>query len=119
MSALMNDVQILKRGGKPAFVVIPYEEFQLIKKRLEKDMTKGEGFEHLIPHDVVKMNVIDGLPMVKAWRLHLNLTQAEVAKKAGITQAALSQIERPGAKPRKDTLQKLAKAMNLVLEQME
>ena len=57
--------------------------------------------------------------MVKAWRVHLNLTQAELAKRAGITQAALSQIEKPGGKPHKDTLEKLTKALGLAPEQME
>ena len=113
MNALMNKVQVLERGGKPAFAVIPYEDFELIKRQLEK------ADEPAIPHEVVKMNVLDGIPMAKAWRIHLDLTQGEVAKRAGITQAALSQIEKPGAKPHKDTLRKLAKALGLVPEQME
>jgi len=75
--------------------------------------------EASIPHEVVKMNVIEGVPMVKAWRVYLKLTQAEVAKRATITQAALSQIEKPGAKPHKDTLKKLAQVLGLVLAQME
>jgi len=32
--------------------------------------------------------------LVKAWRTYLGMTQAEVAKKAGMSQAALSQMEK-------------------------
>jgi transcriptional regulator with XRE-family HTH domain len=46
------------------------------------------------------------------------LTQAEVAEKAGITQAAFSQMEAGGKRMRKATLEKLAVAMGLNVEQI-
>jgi len=106
MSALTDHVQIIEENGKPAFAVIPYWEFVKIKRHLEAPEKKA-----LIPHEVVKMNVLDGVSMVKAWRTHLKMTQAELAEKAGITQSALSQIEKPGAKPHKATLEKIAAAL--------
>jgi len=38
---------------------------------------------------------------IRAWREHLNSTQAEVAERMGITQAAFAQKEAPDAKPRR------------------
>jgi len=46
------------------------------------------------------------------------VSQAEVAERAGITQAALSQMESGEAKLRKATREKLAKAMGLNPEQL-
>ena len=55
---------------------------------------------------------------VRAWREHLGLTQAEVAARADMSQAALAQIESGKHKTRKATLTKLAEALGLNLEQL-
>jgi transcriptional regulator with XRE-family HTH domain len=52
-----------------------------------------------------------------AWRDHLGLTQAEVAGRVGITQAAYAQMERV-KQPRKATLEKVAAALGLEVEQL-
>jgi len=57
--------------------------------------------------------------MARAWREHLGQTQAEVAQRAGMTQAALSQIESGEHKARKATRAKLAAALGLKLEQLD
>ena len=46
------------------------------------------------------------------------MTQAQVAKKASITQAALSQMEKADIELRTATLEKLADAMGLSAEQL-
>ncbi|MFH0724940.1 MAG: helix-turn-helix transcriptional regulator [Pseudomonadota bacterium] len=46
------------------------------------------------------------------------MTQKEVAEKMGVTQAALSQMESGEKKLRKATLEKLAKALGLSIEQV-
>ncbi len=56
--------------------------------------------------------------LVKAWRTYLGMTQAEVAKKASITQAAPSQMEKTDNELRTATLEKLAGAMGLSVEQL-
>ena len=103
-----TDIQtIFGADGKPAFVVIPYAEFQ----RMSGGMAPGS-----IPHAVVSAEV-DGASAIKAWREYLHLTQAEVAARLGVTQAAFAQME-SAARPRKATLQKVANAMGLTLEQV-
>lgn len=107
MNARINFQTLLGADGKPAFVVVPYAEFQ----RMSGGFTPGT-----IPHAVVSA-AVDGASPTKAWREHLRLTQAEVAGRMGITQAAYAQME-SAKRPRKATLQKLADAMGLTLEQL-
>ena len=107
MSALTN-VQFIEQNGKPAFAVIPYDEY--LKFLLVEDVT--------IPHEVVGRVVKKGMNLVKAWRAHLGMTQAEVAEKVSISQAALSQMEKSENKLRTATLEKPAVAMGLSVEQL-
>ncbi|GAB4364660.1 MAG: helix-turn-helix domain-containing protein [Methylohalobius sp. ZOD2] len=99
---------ILGPDGKPAFVVIPYEEFR-----------KRYDLEHpLIPNEVVGMVVEDNLTPIRAWREYLGLTQAEVARRMGVTQAAFAQLE-TSKRPRKSTLRRVADALELSFEQLD
>jgi transcriptional regulator with XRE-family HTH domain len=54
-----------------------------------------------------------------SWREFLGLTQKEVAKRMGITQAALSQMESAENNLRKETLKKLATALKLDIAQLQ
>ena len=94
-------------NGEPAFVVVPYADFV-------KLYTQKEG---LIPHDVVSATV-DGATPMKAWREYLGLTQAAVAARLDITQAAFAQLE-TSVHPRKSTLRRVAGALGLALEQLD
>ena len=71
-----------------------------------------------IPHEVVGLTIKKGYTLVRAWREYLGLTQKEVAKRMGITQAALSQMEAGEKRLRKATLEKLAAAMGISVEQL-
>ena len=102
--------QTIKQNGKPAFVVIPYDEFV----RLHPEVENEPG----IPHEVVINMIQNDISRIRAWREHLGFTQQEIATKLGITQAALSQIEAVDAKPRKVTLEKLAQALGCSIEQI-
>jgi DNA-binding XRE family transcriptional regulator len=108
MSAL-TDVQFIEQNGKPVFAVIPYEKY--LRLLPPEEVT--------IPHEVVGLVVKKGMSLVKAWRKYLELTQAEIAKKAGISQAALSQMEKGEKALRTSTLEKLAAAMGLKVEQLQ
>jgi len=106
----LTNVQIIKQNGKPAFAIIPYEDYLSILPK-EKDAS--------IPHEVVGLVVKKGMNLVKAWRGYLGFTQKEVAKRASISQAALSQMEKSNNELRTATLEKLAKAMGLSVEQLQ
>lgn len=107
MNARTEFQTIKGANGEPAFVVVPYADFV-------KLYAKEEG---LIPHDVVSATV-DGIMPMKAWREYLGLTQAEVAGRLEITQAAFAQLEN-STKPRKSTLRRVAAALGLAFEQLD
>lgn len=106
MSTPIN-FQTIMKDGKPAFAVVPYDEFMQI--------IAPPG---TIPHEVVEKVIKQGLSLAKAWREHLGLTQEEVAKRLGVSQASLSQIEKADKKPRSSTIIKLARALQLHPEQL-
>jgi predicted transcriptional regulator len=80
----MNDVQIIRSAdGAPAFAVLPYDQYERL--------SSGRSAAY-IPQAVVG-KMVDGASAVRAWREHLGLTQAEVAARMNISQAAYSQLE--------------------------
>ena len=107
MSAPTIDFQTITRNGKPEFAVVAYDDFIRLLRPTGT-----------IPHEVVGRVLRKGCSLPRAWREHLGLTQAEVAKRMGITQAALSQLEAAGRRPRKATLNSLATALELQPEQL-
>ena len=103
-----NYQTILGSDGKPAFVVLPYAEF--IKM-------PGVLAPGTIPNAVVGRHIMEEISMLQAWRENFLLTQAEMARRMGITQAGYAQIE-AAKRPRKATLQKAAEALGITLEQL-
>ncbi len=108
-----TDPQIIKQNGKPAFAVIPWNEYQaLIHKRIEPDES-----DVWFPNEVVKANV-RGESLIRAWREYFKLTQAELANKARMKQSALARLESGNTRPRKTTLSKLSEAMGISVDQL-
>jgi len=99
---------ILGKDGKPAFVVVPFEEFEKMKS-VQNAST--------VPNNVANLSFDKNLTPMAAWREHLGLTQVQVASRMNITQAAYAQMERV-KKPRKATFQKVADALGLTVEQL-
>lgn len=94
----MSRVQIIEKDGKRLFAVIPYDEYErlrdaaelaedaeLARKALERD-------EERVPIELVD-RLIEGENPVRVWREYRGMTQRELAAKAGINTAYLSQIE--------------------------
>ncbi len=111
MSAHTKPQIITDAAGQPAFAVVPYPEYlELVNQEYDDDLT--------IPHAVVSANV-DGDSMIKAWREHLGLTQAEMAERMNTTQPNFAKLERPDANPRKSTLKKIAEALGIEPGQLD
>ncbi|KNZ33421.1 MAG: DNA-binding protein [Methylibium sp. NZG] len=108
MNARTEFQVIVGADGKPAFVVVPYEQF----RRMRGGFSKGT-----VPNEVVNLSYERGMSPMAAWREHFSLTQAEVAARMGVTQAAYAQMERV-KQPRKATLQKVAEALGIEVEQL-
>ena len=71
-----------------------------------------------IPHEVVEWVIEKEFNLLKAWRKYLGFTQKTVAQRAGISQSALSQMERTETNHRTATLEKLAKALGIETAQL-
>lgn len=116
-----TNIQTIYQQGVPAFVVIPFQDFAREHPQIAKALAcqkpripEGDA----IPHEVVDLHIEKNIPLVRAWREYLGLTQNEVAARARMTQAALSQMESGEKKMRKTTREKLARAMGLNVEQV-
>ncbi len=93
--------------GKPAFVVLPYDEYMRLYET-EKD---------LIPHEVISATV-DGATPVRAWREYLKLTQTEMAGRLGISQPSYAKQEN-SENLRPTTITKIAAALGITIAQLD
>ncbi len=91
--------QIITQGGKPAFVVIPIEEWRRIEATLEDraDTATVRAFlkspTETFP-DTVVAAILGGTPPLEALREHRGLTQAGLAKACATSAVYISHIER-------------------------
>jgi ribosome-binding protein aMBF1 (putative translation factor) len=109
-----TEYQTIFHDGRPAFVLIPVDEFERLRPLLERHAVR-DG----IPQAVVEANVLHDVPLVRAWREHLGLTQETVAERAGMQQSALARLERGESRPRPATLKRLAEALGLTVAQLQ
>lgn len=114
MSIHTDQHQIISQGGKPAFAVIPYDEYL----ELLEHVGGRPDEEVLLPHEVVKLSTLGGMSLIRAWREYLGLTQKEIAKRMGITQPAYAKFEMKGAQPRVATCKRISEAMSIEWEQL-
>ncbi len=75
------------------------------------------GEEEMIPVAVVD-RLLSGENRVRVWREHRGLTATALAERAGIAQAFLSQIETGRRDGTVETLRKLARALDLTLDDL-
>lgn len=105
------DYRIDEHDGR-RFAVVPLDQFTALVERA------GEADALTIPHEVVSRHLVDGVPLPRAWREHLGLTQDELACRMGVTQGRVAQWESPGARPRHASLKKIAAALGLHVAQL-
>jgi|TARA_R100000501_G_C2580167_1_gene83720 DNA-binding XRE family transcriptional regulator len=99
---IINDAQ-----GEPAFVVIPYADY-----------VASQATDDSVPHEVAGYVLVDELSPAAAWRRYLRLTQAEVAARIGISQAAYAQQEK-AKRPRKQTRIRIAEALGIAPKMLD
>jgi predicted transcriptional regulator len=107
MNAPTNIQMINGPDGKPAFVVMPYDEY----------LRAYEQVRDLIPHEVVSAT-IDGATPVRSWREYLKLTQADVAGRLGISQPSYAKQE-ASESLRSASLDKIAAALGITPAQLD
>ncbi|MDO4585514.1 MAG: helix-turn-helix transcriptional regulator [Planctomycetia bacterium] len=107
--------QIIKSNGKPVFAVLPYEEYRQMRRRLTIAQKRDEKVS--IPLDVAEKHLLEGVPLIRAWRIYLGKTQKELAAAIGVSQSAWSQMEN-SEKNHAETLEKIAVALGIQPEQL-
>lgn len=120
-------MQTLEVNGKPAFVILPINEFEEMQKKLEEladikeyDAIKksiAQGETELVP-DAIVTRLLDGENPIKVWREYRGLKQKELAEKIDITPAYLSQIEKGEKSGSIDIFKRLAEELNVDLDDL-
>lgn len=122
----MNEPQVIKAAGKPAFALVPWAEWQWVRKlpadsRLsdeelaDRAMARIEAGQETCPSALVDRLLADE-SAVKVFRAHRGLTQAALAAKAGIGAPCLAQIEQGARRGSLRTLRRLATALSVDLD---
>ena len=73
----------------------------------------------VLPDGVAARHLERGIPLIRAWREYLGLTQADLADRLGVTQSAIAQWESPDAYPRRATRAKIAKALGIHVSKLD
>lgn len=119
--------QFISQDGKPAFVVIPIDEWRQIESNL-KDRGDAAAVRAFLKSptetfpDAVVGSILDGAHPIKAFREHRGMTQAQLAAKVGTTSVYISQIERGNRRAGRKLRGKIGIALGVeaaVLERQE
>jgi DNA-binding XRE family transcriptional regulator len=118
-------VQIIKQDDKPEWAVVPYEIYLELVEKAETlldvqdyDSAKASlhrGDDELIPSEIVYA-ILDGENAIKVWRDFREMSQQELAEKAGISIPYLSQLETNKRTGTVEVLSAIAKTLNISLE---
>lgn len=115
---------MIMKEGQPEYAVLPYDLYlQLVEDaemlediRLAKETKRAiEAGAETVPSELTHA-ILDGENPVKVWRDYRGLSQKELAAKAGISTAYLSQIESGKRTGSAETLRAIADALNLSLD---
>jgi len=108
------EYQRIEYNGKPAYVLVPWEDWRRIKKIVDSQKARASG----IPQAVVEAHVLRNESIINAWREHLDITQKDLAGRMGVSQTAVAKFEHPEARPRIATIRKIAAALGLNEKQL-
>jgi DNA-binding XRE family transcriptional regulator len=117
----MSDVKILERNGKPAFAILPYEDYQALRGLAEDAddaralarfaRRHAAGDEPTLPIALVD-RLMAGEPPLRVWREHRGLSASALAATVGITPAHVSKLETGRGEPSISVLKRLSKALD-------
>ena len=124
---MMGRTQTIKTDGADELVVMPRVEYDRLIAELEdaKDIASAKDFEareaagdvEFLPWEMAK-RLRQGEHPVTVWRDHRGLTQKALAERAKMTAAQLSEIEKGKKSGSVATLQKLARALSLTVDEL-
>ncbi len=119
--------QIITTPNGERLVVLPEAEYLTLLEAQEElediaavDTFKrrlAAGEEELIPSAIVD-RILDGENKVRVWRDHRGLSAKDLAEKAGISAAYLSQIETGARDGSFETIKRIAAALRLSVDDL-
>jgi DNA-binding XRE family transcriptional regulator len=110
--------QIITQAGKPAFVVIPIEEWRRIEVTLEERIDIAllrsflENSTETFP-DTVAAQLLRGAHPLKVFRAYRGMTQAALAKASKTNAVYISQIERGTRRAGRKLLARLGNSLRV------
>ena len=120
------NIQFIEKNGRRTHAVLPIAEYQRLLDRIEhvqdlkdqdlKDIERA-GHDEVLPAELV-YQLLDTDMALPVWRKYRGLTQAQLADKSGVKQAYIAQIETGVKKGGLATWKKLARAMNLSIDDL-
>jgi len=114
--------QIISQKGQPAFVVLPYKEYQAILESLEdiEDIEAVKAAEtdksERLPLDIVEKIASEN--PIKVLREYRKISQVELANRAHVSRQYISQIESGERTGTAKLLKKIALALNVDLDDL-
>ena len=126
----MDDIQIIETPKGEKLVIMPLSEYERLRdlsasedaddvREAEAVMSRIKaGKARLIPHDIVKAIVVDGVHPVRAFREHKGFTAAALAKKAKLARTTITQIETGKRAGTVAAYAALAKALDASIESL-
>jgi DNA-binding XRE family transcriptional regulator len=119
---LAGHVQVIEQDGEPRFAVVPWKDWCAIAAALEdqadadlvaRSEARIAAGEETIPGEVVNAILLEGATPLAAYRKWRGLKQVELAARAGLNQAYVSELEAGKKTPSLEALQDLAAALDL------
>ena len=119
---LAGRVQVIEQDGEPRFAVLPWKDWRAIAAALEdrsdvllvaRSEARMAAGEETIPGAVIDAIVLNGETPLAAYRKWRGLKQVDLAERAGLNQAYVSELEAGKKTPSLEALQSLAAALDL------
>ena len=103
-------------ADRPGKVIVDLEDLQdlLDAREASAIAARIDAGEMTIPADVVD-KLLDGVHPVKAWRTHRGVRQQDLAAEIGLTQPAITRIEK-GEDASLKTLKAISEALNVDID---
>jgi DNA-binding XRE family transcriptional regulator len=123
----MNEVQYINTNGKPAYAVLPVEDYHRLVSAAASASKESEYFEIMaaiksgdeetFPADFVGRLIETGSPL-REWRKYRGMTQVDLAAISGLSQGAIAQIEAGKRNPSVETARRFANALNCDIDDL-
>ncbi|MFI4955971.1 MAG: helix-turn-helix domain-containing protein [Gammaproteobacteria bacterium] len=109
----LDDVQFIPSSGEPQWAVLPYGEYVKLKSLIIQQPIVAPVI--LLP-ELMTQRIAAGESSIRVWREYRGLSQAALAKAAGISVPYLSQLENRLRSGSKKVLKQVAQGLAIPLD---